>query len=466
MINIQEHKSHLVAVFGLGKSGLSLLRAFKKAHIHVLAWDDQEETRNQAHELGYDLVPYEKWDWKNLKSLYLSPGIPHHLPTPHAVAQQAKEHNVPILCDIDLLMRSCPEATYFGITGTNGKSTTTSLVGHLLKDAGKIVEVGGNIGVPVLDLKALSKDENYVLELSSYHLERIEALKLDYVGLVNITPDHLERHGGMDGYVEAKKRAFNSMASKLAVIGIDEKASSLLYNRLLAEKKFPLVPISCQDSVLKGVYVRDGLLVDSFWEKREVILDLTKLSYLRGVHNWQNAAVAYALCRAAGCRVEDLMQGLSSFKGLAHRLEVLGEIEGVQFVNDSKATNVDAAGKALACFDNIYWILGGRAKDDSLDALEVFYPKVKHAYLIGEAQEAFARTLKGRVPFKKCGTLENAIEQAYKESSQTSDKGVVLLSPACTSFDQFKNFEERGEKFRELFYALQKRSSHYKKGRI
>jgi UDP-N-acetylmuramoylalanine--D-glutamate ligase len=465
MINIHEHKNHLVAVFGLGRSGLSLLHAFQQAHIRVLAWDDQEEARNQAQALGYELVPYERWDWKDLKALYLSPGIPHHLPTPHAVAKEARAHNVPILCDIDLLMRACPEATYFGITGTNGKSTTTSLVGHLLKDAGKIVEVGGNIGVPVLDLKALSKDENYVLELSSYHLERIEALKLDYVGLVNITPDHLERHGGMDGYINAKKRAFSSMASKLAVIGIDEETSSLLYHSLLAEKKFPLVPVSCQDSVLKGVYVRDGLLVDSFWEKREVIFDLTKLSYLRGVHNWQNAAVAYALCRAAGCSVEDLIQGLSSFKGLAHRLEVLGEIKGVQFINDSKATNVDAARKALACFDNIYWILGGRAKDNSIDALESFYPKIKHAYLIGEAEEIFAKALKGRVPFKKCGTLEKAVEQAYKESLKQPEKGIVLLSPACASFDQFKNFEERGEKFREIFYALQKQSSHHKKGK-
>jgi len=443
-----------VAVMGLGKSGASTLHALAKAGVKAIAWDDQAQARNEAIHDGFMVADLLEADWGSIDLLVWSPGIPHVHPKPHPVAVAARRHGVPLVCDVELLSRANLAARYVGITGTNGKSTTTTLTGHLLAQSN--VAVGGNLGTPALDLPPLSLDGTYVLELSSYQLELLDQSRFDIAVLLNITPDHLARHGGMEGYIEAKSSLFSRLrADGIAIIGVDDEPCRQIHEALSHRKNITVRPISAERFVGGGISAVDGILVDDSEGRAEKILDLTQIASLPGRHNWQNACAAYAVAKGCGLSVEQIVAQMKSYPGLHHRQELVAIIDGVRYVNDSKATNADAAEKAMVCYDNIYWIAGGQAKEGGIDSLAPLFPRVRRAFLIGEAARAFGDTLDGKVAVEQSGTLEKAVRQAHDAAVKDGIPGaVVLLSPACASWDQFKSFEHRGDRFKELVDAL------------
>ena len=456
MIEITSFAGHRIAVMGLGKSGMSTAKALLLSGAEVWAWDDSAERRAEAEASGIPIVDLMTKSLRGLRTIVWSPGIPHTHPRPHPIAEKARAAGLEIVCDVEVLGRSQRTATYIGITGTNGKSTTTALIGHILRRARRNVQVGGNLGTPVLDLAPLDQNGFYVLEMSSYQLELTLSLKFDVAVLTNITPDHLGRHGGMDGYVAAKKRIFDRQtAQQSAVVGVDDAHSRSIFELLSKARDRNVVSISAERRLPGGVYVREGRLIDDTDGAAAEIADLTPIATLPGRHNWQNAAAAYAATKRVGVPSRVIASGLGSFPGLAHRQELIAVIDGVRFVNDSKATNADATEKALICYERIHWIAGGRAKEGGIESLTPHFRRVAHAYLIGEAAESFARTLEGKVPYTLCGTLDHAVAAASNTVSREGDgRAVVLLSPACASWDQFANFEARGEAFRKLVEAL------------
>lgn len=443
-----------IAILGLARSGRAAAQALAAGGATVLAWDDNAKVRDaSAGEIPLcDLVHA---DWSQIPALVLSPGIPHSFPAPHAALIGARAAGTEIIGDIELLGRARPAARYVGITGTNGKSTTTALIGHILAAAGHRVEVGGNLGTAALSLAPLGSDGTYVLEASSFQLELITSLAFDVAVLLNITPDHLDRHGDMAGYIAAKRRIFAHQGTgATAIVGVDDPISRNLCEEL---RRGParVVPISVGNAVPGGVYVDNGRLIDATGPQPVPVLDLAEAERLPGAHNWQNAAAAYAAARAAGIAVEDAAGAIRSFPGLAHRQELVATIDGVRFINDSKATNADATEKALMCYEAIYWIAGGLPKAGGIAPLSPYFGRVRHAYLIGTATEEFAATLGSRVPFTRCGDLATAVAAAAEAARRERAQGaVVLLSPACASYDQFAHFEARGDAFREMVTAL------------
>jgi UDP-N-acetylmuramoylalanine--D-glutamate ligase len=440
-------KGQKIAVLGLGKSGRTVAQALMKAGADVMAWDDQEEAREAARKQGIPLTVSEALKWEEVNHLILSPGIPHHYPAPHPLVAQAQIAGLKLISDLDVLYQAQPEAYYIGVTGTNGKSTTTSLIGHILKDCGSLVEVGGNLGIPVMELNPLKTEGTYVLEISSYQLEISPNIHFDAAILLNITPDHLERHGGMDGYIAAKKLIYkNKVQQDTLVISVDDPYCLTIYEALRAAGTIGLLPISTCKTLTNGIYVKEGVL----YEDSQPIMDLKKFDRLKGQHNWQNAAAAYGVLRSRGVEKGSLIRGIETFPGLAHRQQRVANHRNVAFINDSKATNADAVTKALMCYQgsSIYWILGGRPKEGGITSLMPFFSMIEHAFLYGEAASNFALTLEGRLPYTFCKTLEEAVDGASSMAfcSEKSD-AVVLLSPACASYDQFRDFEVRGEAF-------------------
>lgn len=440
-----------VAVMGLGKSGTATVRALTASGVDVLAWDDNEQARAAGLAAGLPIRdPAPLLD--GLEAVLWSPGVPHTHPKPHPLATAARALGKPVVCDIDLLARARAEAAFLGVTGTNGKSTTTTLLAHVLKTAGRPMDVGGNLGMPALDLAPLGRDGTYVLELSSYQLELIPSLAFAASVLLNITPDHLARHGGMDGYIAAKRRVFtHTRTGGTAVIGVDDEPCRKMRDELLAEGRLRVVPISVQGAAAGGVYAPDGRLIDDTAGQARSVIDLTAIATLPGRHNWQNACAVFAMARAHGIDEADILRALRSYPGLAHRQQSVGVIDGIAYVNDSKATNADAAEKALVCYDHIYWIAGGQPKEGGIVSLEPHFPRIRHAFLIGDAAQDFARTIEGKVAYTQCGDLATAVARAQAMASAEAIPGaVVLLSPACASWDQFKSFEHRGDVFRDL----------------
>ncbi len=451
MIEVTSFRNESVAVMGLARSGLAAAEALARGGARVLAWDDSPKKREAAAALGIAIADLASVDLGGVAALVLSPGIPSSFPRPHPVAARARDAGIAIIGDIELLVRSCGDARYAGITGTNGKSTTTALLGHILQSAGRRVAVGGNLGMPALRLEALGLDGIYVLELSSYQLELAPSLACDVAVLLNITPDHLDRHGGMAGYVAAKERIFSDRNPRqAAIVGQDDAICRGIAEKL-AKAGHKIVPISAERAAAGGVYVAGTRLIDDIDHTHGDVLDLSEAPRLPGRHNWQNAAAAFAAARCLGLTARESAQGIKSFPGLPHRQELIAVIDGVSYVNDSKATNADAAAKALACYDNILWIAGGVAKAGGIAALAKYFPRVRHAFLIGEAAPSFAATLSGQAPFTRAGDLAHAVRAAHDAASPGA---TVLLSPACASFDQFADFEARGEAFRELVHAL------------
>jgi UDP-N-acetylmuramoylalanine--D-glutamate ligase len=457
---VDDFQGRPMGVLGLAKSGRAAAKALAAGGAEILAWDDNPKVR-EALAAELPIRDLGTANWRDIAALVLSPGIPHSFPEPHPAVIRAREAGAAIIGDLELLGRAQPDARYIGITGTNGKSTTTALIGHILAAAGRRVEVGGNLGTPALSLAPLGRDGSYVIEASSFQLELISSLAFDIAVLLNITPDHLDRHGTMEGYVAAKRQIFaRQNKAAAAIVGIDDAICRDLCDELRRTGPARVVPISVLEPVSGGVYVDQGWLVDAMGAQSMRVLDLGLAERLPGAHNWQNAAAAYAVARVSGVDTAAATTAICSFPGLAHRQELVDTIDGVRYINDSKATNADATEKALLCYPAIYWIAGGLAKAGGIEFLAPHFGRLRHTFLIGRATEEFAATLDGSVPFTRCGDLATAVAAASAQARHDGVPGaVVLLSPACASYDQFKNFEERGDIFRGLVEELREASS-------
>ena len=461
MIPVRGFEGTTVAVFGLARTGLAAARALIAGRAKVALWDENPAARAAAEAEGLPLVDLAKADWGDFAAIMLSPGVPLTHPAPHWTVEKARAEGVEIVGDIELFARTVNAAPehkrpkIVAITGTNGKSTTTALIGHLCAEAGRDVRIGGNIGYGVLGLEDMHGGAVYVLELSSYQLDLTSSLRSDVAVLLNISPDHLERHGGMEGYVAAKRRILlNQGKGDTAVIGVDDPWGQQICTEITAANRRTIVPISASKAMSRGVYALDGLLYDATGERAAEVADLKRARSLPGRHNWQNAAAAYAAAKGLGIDATEAAAHLMTFPGLAHRMETVGMLGRVRFVNDSKATNADAARQALQSYPKVYWIAGGQPKAGGIDSLSDLFGRISKAYLVGEAAPTFAEVLKGKAPAVVSGTIEQATAQAYADAAASGQDAIVLLSPACASFDQFADFEERGEAFRAAVQRL------------
>ncbi len=442
-----------VALFGLGGSGLATAHALVRGGCSVVCWDDGEKGRAKAADEGLVVKDLSTAAWEDFDALILSPGVPLTHPAPHWTVERAKAAGIEVIGDVELFCRErnaiAPGAPFVAITGTNGKSTTTALIAHLMREAGRDVQLGGNIGTAILALAPPAADRVHVIECSSFQIDLAPSLAPTVGVLVNITPDHLDRHGTMENYAAIKERLV--AAADRAVIGVDDD-----HCRAIAERRAgtggPLLRISVETDLPTGMVREGSALVWTCDGSRREAADLAGIGSLRGVHNAQNAAMAIAAASALGIEEATIRKGLASFPGLAHRMEMVGRIGRALVVNDSKATNADATEKALASFPNgLHWIVGGVAKEGGIAPLAPFFDRIEKAYLIGKSSDAFAATLEGRVPFERSETLERALEAAVAAAQLSPvSEPVLLLSPACASYDQFPNFEVRGDMFRRL----------------
>jgi UDP-N-acetylmuramoylalanine--D-glutamate ligase len=463
MIPVTSFSGRHVALFGLGGSGLATARALRAGGARVAVWDDSTDSLEKAEAEG--LTPVDllrEANWPDFAALVLAPGVPLTHPVPHWTVELARQAGVEIIGDIELFCREralhAPGAPLIAITGTNGKSTTTALTAHILREAGYDVQMGGNIGVPALQLEPPSPDRIHVLECSTFQIDLTPSLNPSIGVLLNLTPDHLDRHGSMENYAAIKQRLV--AASEFAIVGRDDDWCEAIFQGLKQAGRSVVGVANSRPHALAGVVYEAGRLRRAFAlpalkTLEENLFDLSRAPNLRGAHNGQNAAAAFSAAERIGLPHDEIGLGLRSFPGLAHRLEQVGRGGSVLFVNDSKATNADATEKALASFDTIYWIAGGRAKAGGIEPLRPLFGRVVKAYLIGEAAEDFAATLEGHVPYVQCGTLEAAVAAAADDAAQSeAQEPVVLLSPACASYDQFANFEQRGDAFREQVKLL------------
>jgi UDP-N-acetylmuramoylalanine--D-glutamate ligase len=449
-----------VAVFGLGLSGLASCRALAAGGAAVAAWDDGAAAREAAAKAGVTVEDLAQADWSRFAALVLAPGVPLTHPEPHWTVRRAREAGVEIVGDIELYARerarSAPDAPFIAITGTNGKSTTTALTAHILKSAGRDVQMGGNIGTAVLALEPPAPARCHVIEMSSFQIELTPTLKPTVGILLNVTPDHLDRHGTMEAYAGIKARLLAE--AQHPVVGEDDDWCRDIAERLRLAGRGWVDILSARTRVRHGWYAQGTTLVTGApWTgPAGAFADLKGIGALRGRHNIQNALAASAAAMSLGVPAAEVARALATFPGLHHRLEEIGRIGAAVFINDSKATNADSAATALASFErNVFWILGGRPKQGGIVSLVPFFPRVARAYLIGEATEEFAATLDGKVPFERCGTLDRAVSAAAAGAAQSgAPEPVVLLSPACASFDHYRNFEVRGDAFRALVAAL------------
>ncbi len=459
MIPITTFAGKKVAVFGLGGSGLASANALLAGGADVVAWDDSAETVAKATHAGIPTADLRDIDWRKIAALVLAPGVPLTHPAPHWSVGNARANAVEVIGDIELFCRErrahAPRAPFVAITGTNGKSTTTALMAHLLAEAGFDAQLGGNIGTAILSLEPPGTGRVHVIECSSYQIDLAPSLDPSVGILINISEDHLDRHGTLANYAAVKERLVAGVPdSGTAIVGVDDNWCAATADRLEQGGK-KVVRVSVRRPLSSGLYVEAEQIMRATGGTARAIAQLGGIGSLRGLHNAQNAACAAACALAMGIGTETLQNGLRSFPGLAHRMEQVGRRGNVLFVNDSKGTNADAAAHALSSFGEIFWIAGGKPKAGGISGLKDYFPRIRKAYLIGEAATEFATTLGECVPHEISGTLDVAVANAARdaEASGLADP-VVLLSPACASFDQYRNFEIRGAAFRDLVNAL------------
>jgi UDP-N-acetylmuramoylalanine--D-glutamate ligase len=462
MIPVTSFAGKTVAVFGLGGSGLASCHALKAGGAEVVAGDDSVDKLVEATQAGFitaDLRKVSKVSWQGFAALVLTPGVPLTHPAPHWTVLAAREAGIEVIGDIELFCRErrrhVPDAPFVAITGTNGKSTTTALVAHLMGEAGHDVQIGGNIGTAILSLEPPRAGRVHVIEMSSYQIDLAPSLDPSVGILLNISEDHIDRHGTLGHYAAVKERLIAGVQPRgTAIVGVDDGWSRAAADRIEQAGK-RVVRISVKGPLANGITVDHETIVRSAGGAGSEIARIGGIGSLRGQHNAQNAACAAAAGLALGVSAEALQKGLRSFPGLAHRMEQVGRASNTLFVNDSKGTNADATAKALASFADIFWIAGGKPKTGGIASLAEFFPRIRKAYLIGEAATQFAATLEGRVPYEISETLENAVPSAARDAQASGlTEPVVLLSPACASFDQYRNFEIRGARFRDLVTAL------------
>ena len=460
MIPITTFAGKTVAVFGLGASGAASANALLAGGADVIAFDDNAASVAKSSAGGIAVADLREADWSKIVALVLAPGVPLTHPSPHWVVQLARKAGVEVIGDVELFCRErrrhAPNAPFIAITGTNGKSTTTALIAHLAASAGMDAQLGGNIGTAILSLAPPSPERVHVIECSSYQIDLAPSLDPSVGILINLAEDHLDRHGTMENYAAVKERLVAGVPKEgSAVIGVDDEWCRNIAGRLAQTGK-RVVPISVRRKLNEGLYVEGGRIMWADGAKHVLIAELGGIGSLRGLHNAQNAACATAAALALGLDPPAIQVGLRSFPGLAHRMEEVGRRGAVLFVNDSKATNADSAAQALACFNDIFWIAGGRPKTGGIESLRPFFPRIRKAYLIGEAADQFAATLAEGVPHEITGTLDKALAAAARDAAAAAPgmEPVVLLSPACASFDQYRNFEVRGDAFRALVQAI------------
>lgn len=459
MIPATSFAGKTVAVFGLGGSGLTSCHALRAGGADVIAGDDGAERLAEAEKAGFTTADLRKIPWGNFSALVLAPGVPLTHPAPHWSVLLAREAGVEVIGDIELFCRErrrhAPDAPFVAITGTNGKSTTTALIAHLMRFAGYDTQMGGNIGTAILSLEPPRKGRVHVVEMSSYQIDLTPSLDPTVGILINVSEDHIDRHGTLENYAAVKERLVAGVQPQgTAIVGVDDIFCRNAADRLERAGK-RVVRVSVKNPLADGIYVDHEVIVRAAGGARSEIARIGGIGSLRGLHNAQNAACASACALALGVGLDVLQQGLRSFPGLAHRMEQVGRKANVLFVNDSKGTNADASAHALSSFADIFWIAGGKPKQGGITSLTEFFPRIRKAYLIGEAAKEFSETLGERVPYEMSETLDVAVASAARdaEASGLAD-AVVLLSPACASFDQFRNFEIRGTRFRELVQAL------------
>jgi UDP-N-acetylmuramoylalanine--D-glutamate ligase len=448
-----------VAIFGLGKSGLLSAGALIKGGAEVVVFDDSEKMLADAKSAGLTVANLKEIDWSGIAALVLAPGVPLTHPEPHWTVQLARKAGVEVIGDIELFCRergkSGAKCPLIAVTGTNGKSTTTALTTHLVESAGVDAQMGGNIGVPVLALEPFADKRVYVLEVSSYQIDLAPSLRATVGILLNVTEDHLDRHGTMKNYAAVKALLPARVEEGgTAVIAVDDAWTRSAAERIeRAGRK--LVRVSTTGALHDGYYADGSRIVRAEAGKAYPAAQLAGIGSLRGLHNAQNAACAIAACAAMGFDLAAIQKGLVSFPGLAHRMQQVGRKGAILYVNDSKATNADSAAKALGSFRDIFWIAGGKPKTGGIASLAEFFPRIRRAYLIGEAAQDFAGTLDGKVTYEVAGIMAKAVEAATRDAEASGLKEpVVLLSPACASFDQYPNFEIRGKAFTDLVQAL------------
>jgi UDP-N-acetylmuramoylalanine--D-glutamate ligase len=445
-----------VALFGLGGSGLATAEALMAGGADVTAWDDNPASVDKAKAAGIATADLRGIDWKRLDCFVLSPGVPLTHPKPHWTVDLAHAAGVEIIGDVELFVRErmkrSPDCPFVAITGTNGKSTTTALIAHILKASGRDTQLGGNIGTAVLTLDPPAPDRFYVVECSSYQIDLAPSINPSAGILLNLTPDHLDRHGTMQHYADVKERLV--AGSRTAIVGVDDSYCSQIADRIEGAG-VAVTRISRRLPVRNGIYADGSRILKAEAGATSEILDLAGVETLRGGHNAQNAAAAIGACLAIGLSLDDIRAGIRSFPGLKHRMQPVGRRDHVTFVNDSKATNAEAAAPALLSYDRIYWIAGGLPKQGGITTLQPLFSKIAKAYLIGEAAPEFAATLGDAVPYEISGTLELAVGHAARDAAEDKTGPVaVMLSPACASFDQYKNFEVRGDSFVQIVSAL------------
>lgn len=446
-----------VAVLGLGVSGLSVAKALKTGGARVVAWDDEDDKRNAAEKAGIEIADFIEGCLDGYAALIMAPGIPLHFPKPHPAVEKAREAGIEIIGDLEIFHRSLHGFKTVGITGTNGKSTTTALIAHVVKESGRNAAMGGNIGVPVFNLPLSGEGGIAVLEMSSYQIDLCPNFAPDIAVLLNITPDHIERHGSMESYIAAKERIFQGAG--VAICAIDDPHTIGIYDKIVKAGMRTVIPVSVKKEMAGGVYVREGNLFDAIQGEAVNAGSLTGISTLPGTHNQQNICAAFAVCRTLGLTAEEILTHVKTYPGLSHRQFLARLINGIAYVNDSKATNADATARAVACYNNVYLIAGGRPKEGGLSGLEPYGDKIRHVFLIGEAMDDFAKWLQNmNIPHTKSGSLDIAVLEAHRmaqsERGQPGGAGTVLLSPACASWDQFENFAQRGTVFEALVKTL------------
>ncbi len=449
MIPVTTLAGKKVALFGLGGSGSATAKALISGGADVTAWDDNPDSVAKAASEGIATADLHMIDWSAQALFVLSPGVPLTHPKPHWTVDLARAAGVDIVGDVELFVRErrahAPDCPFIAITGTNGKSTTTALIAHILKSSGRDTQLGGNIGTAVLTLDPPKSERYFVVECSSYQIDLAPTLNPSAGILLNLTPDHLDRHGTMQHYADVKERLV--AGSDVAVVGVDDSHSALIADRI-ERAGVKVVRISRRNVLADGIYAEGTKLIQAASGAVLPFVDLDGIQTLRGSHNAQNAAAAVAACLAVGVSAEDIRAGLASFPGLKHRMQPVGRRGNVVFVNDSKATNADAAAPALSSYNRIYWIAGGLPKAGGITTLAPYFPRIAKAYLIGEAAAEFAATLGEAAPYEISGTLERAVAHAAAEAEKDETGPVaVMLSPACASFDQYKNFEVRGDAF-------------------
>jgi UDP-N-acetylmuramoylalanine--D-glutamate ligase len=455
MIAVSTFAGRAVAVFGLGRSGLATCVALVAGGAQVAAFDDDPQKVAAAIAAGIATADLRTLDWSTLAALILSPGVPLTHPAPHWTVDLARTHGLPIIGDIELYCAErrarAPVGPFVAVTGTNGKSTTTALITHLLTASGMSAEAGGNIGTAILSLEPPRPGHAHVVECSSYQIDLTPSLDPTVGILLNISPDHLDRHGSLAHYAAVKARLLAGVEpGGTAIVGVDDAWCRQIADEIEATG-VRLERVAVGRPLTRGLYVDANR---TLWGARagddQRIADLNGIGSLRGAHNAQNAACATAAGLALGLSADAIARALNTFPGLAHRMEQVGHKDAVLFINDSKATNADAAARALASFEDIFWIAGGLPKAGGIADLAPYFARIRKAYLIGEAASEFASTLRDRVPHVLAGTLERAVAVAAEDALASQLRApVVLLSPACASFDQFPNFEIRGNAFRD-----------------